>query len=157
MAKLPNDHPTPVPPELPAEARPKLITARTAIRNLAPFAGGHFLAKQLLVDRLCDGEVSAYAHDRWFSKGEEIETAWHAGPPSDAKRKSKIPRWLLDRRAQVLSDSQGWDWRRGRFFITRGTNGARRIVLLSDVRFVLSDIHKLGDALNPKGSGGPLH
>lgn len=141
---------TPAPKKLPG-----LLTARAAIKRLAPFTSGHLNAKQLLVDQLFDGGVRAYAHDRWSSKEKDIEAAWQAGPPATAKRKEQIRKTLLRPRSQLLTDSLDWDWRKGRFFITRGSGATRRSVLLNDVRFVVDDINKLVDALNPKkGAGG---
>ena len=118
---------------------PKLMKPWVAVKLLELCVGGSVTAKDVIADKMRDGELKAYAKTISVSRKKKLKKAWADVPAFDGTMK-KIPRNKLIGSAHWAEDVPNWKWRRGRFHIRRKDGG---FLLLQGVRFVKNDVLQL--------------
>lgn len=136
-----------------------LIKAREALQVLQFYVGGRPAAKELLIDLIGDGELTAYARHHWTTSKKAIKATWKAGPPEDAIERKRIRPGVVAGSSVLEEDSKKWRWKRNRFHVThvkkggrvqryfyRGVRFERAAIeeLLSEAKAVMRDFHKGG-------------
>ncbi|MCO5792672.1 MAG: hypothetical protein HEQ21_07620 [Blastomonas sp.] len=131
----------------PKRKRPKLIKASTAVKRLEKLYGGSANAKQLISDKIEDGEIRAYAYRYWTSTSWKRSKAWGDAPPEDAVRKKRIKRSTWAASSLIKKDMAVWNWEKGKFIVSH-KKPKRKILrhMYLDVRVAAPDIETLKEA-----------
>ncbi|WP_439469156.1 hypothetical protein [Blastomonas fulva] len=126
---------------------PKVIRIYNAIKILENYCGGSVNAKKLIVDKIQDGEIRAYALHYWTSERQNLKKAWNDGPTPNAPRKLKIRRSTWKASSFIHQEMGKWAWKSGNLWVSHKKSGNKKFRhMYIDVRVVLTDIENLVDA-----------
>ncbi len=133
---------------------PTLMKAVEALNTLSVVVGGPSAAANLIINEVYQGHLRAFALSQWEASGANLSLIWKAGPPSNALRRGEVARKLLRPSARLIEDAKDWNWKTGKFFVTKRTRPTTRHMMTA-VRFASDDIRALAKTYGAKtGRGG---
>lgn len=132
---------TPYSSGIASESLPKLMQPYTAVKKLEHYCGGSFAAKQLIADKIRDGEIGAFALRSWISDQPSLKKA-RGERPDVADVKTKIKPSILVGAESWTENVASWKWRVGDFHSVIRSKPMRRRVFRK-VRLVAEDVLRL--------------
>lgn len=133
--------PTPNPSGTVSESLPKLMRPYTAVKKLEHYCGGSFAAKQLIADKIRDGEIGAFALRTWVSDQPSLKKA-RGECPGVTETKTMIKPSTLVGAESWTENVASWKWRIGDFHSVIRSKPMRRRIFRK-VRLVADDVEQL--------------
>lgn len=133
--------PTPDSSGTASESPPKLMRPYTAVKKLEHYCGGSFAAKQLIADKIRDGEIGAFALRTWVSDQPSLKKA-RGERPEVIETKTMIKSSTLVGAESWTENVASWKWRIGDFHSVIRSKPMRRRIFRK-VRLVADDVERL--------------